>query len=80
MNNDFSRDNLTKDAQEFLKQNNIDPKKMNSNAAQKLLSGLNKSDSEKINKILNDKTELEKLLSSEKAKQIMKHLFGDGAK
>ncbi len=76
MNNSFSNGALPPDAEKILKQNNIDPKNVSSNDAKKILSGLNKSDAEKINHLLNNKDELNRLLNSEQAKQIMQKLFG----
>ena len=46
--------------------------------AEKLLNSLNKSDSEKIKKLLADKEATQKLLSSEQAKKIIEMLKRGG--
>ena len=75
MNNNFNG-NLPKDAKELLKSKGIDPKTINSGDAKKILSSLNANDAKKLNQVLNNKEELEKVLNSDAAKQIMQKLFG----
>lgn len=81
MTKGFSGNNIPEDAKKILKQKGIDPNTVSSGDAKKILSGLNDEDAQKINRLLNDKDELNRLLNSDQAKQIMKQLFGNnGAK
>lgn len=43
-----------------------------------LLKMVNASDAERIKKALSSKSETEKILNSEQAREIMRQLFGDG--
>lgn len=67
--------NQNKNAQDFLKEKGIDPKKINSKDANALFKNLSAEDQNKINNLLKDKKALEEILNSDKAKSIMK-LFG----
>ncbi len=67
--------NATNNAKDFLKENGIDPKKINSEKANALFKNLSADDQKKIENLLNDKKALEDILKSDKAKAIMK-LFG----
>lgn len=77
MNKNFN--NIPQDAADLLRSKGIDPNTTKGDA-QKILSSLNKQDAEKINNLLNNKEELNKLLNSDAAKQIMQKFFGGGAK
>lgn len=79
LNNNFNG-NLPKDAEALLKKSGIDPKTVSSNDAKKILSSLKKEDAQKLNQILNNKDELNRILNSDAAKQIMQRFFGGGAK
>ena len=72
-NNQYN--NVTNNAKDFLKENGIDPKKINSEKANALFNKLSAEDQKKISNLLNDKKALEDILKSDKAKSIMK-LFG----
>lgn len=74
MNNNSS--NIPPEIFEALKKNNITPnEKMKS-----ILNNISNKDAEKIKSILNDKSRLESILKSEKAKEIMKKLMKNGEK
>lgn len=75
MNNNFNGP-LSRDTENFLKNKGINPKDINEKDAKSLLNSLNNEDKEKINNLLKDKKALENFLNSDKAKQIMKNLFG----
>jgi arsenate reductase-like glutaredoxin family protein len=79
LNNNFNGD-LSKDAETVLKNNGIDPKTISGSDAKKILSSLKKEDAQKLNQILNNKEELNRILNSDAAKQIMKKFFSGGAK
>ncbi len=79
LNNNFNG-NIPKDTEEILKNNGIDPKTVSSGDAKKILSSLKKEDAQKLNQILNNKEELNRILNSDAAKQIMKRFFSGGAK
>ena len=75
MESDFMNNNQNNNAKEFLKENGIDPKKINSEKANAMFKNLSAEDQKKISNLLNDKKALEEVLKSDKAKAIMK-LFG----
>lgn len=79
MSNDFKNGKISPEAEEILKNKGINPEILKSQNSAQVLSSLNKNDAEKINNILNDKEALEKILSSDRAKAIIKNFFG-GAK
>ena len=75
MESDFMNNNQNNNAKEFLKENGIDPKKINGEKANAMFKSLSAEDQKKISNLLNDKKALEEVLKSDKAKAIMK-LFG----
>lgn len=75
MNNNFNGP-LSQKTKDFLKNKGINPDEVNKKDAKDLLNSLNNEDKEKINNLLKDKKALENFLNSDKAKQIMKNLFG----
>ena len=72
------QNHLSKDAERLLRANGVDPATLRSNDATQLLKGLNQQDAAEINRLLNNKAELERVLNSDAAKQIMQQLFGAG--
>ncbi len=74
MNNNSS--NIPPEIFEALKKNNITPNEKMKN----ILNNMSSKDAEKIKSILNDKSRLESILKSEKAKEIMKKLMKNGEK
>lgn len=72
------QNHLSKDAERLLRANGVDPATLRSNDAKQLLKGLNQQDAAEINRLLNNKAELERVLNSDAAKQIMQQLFGAG--
>ena len=74
MNNNSS--NIPPEIFEALKKNNITPNEKMKN----ILNNMSSKDAEKIKSILNDKSRLESILKSEKAKEIMKNLMKNGEK
>lgn len=72
----MNNNNFSEDAKKILKQKGINPNQMGNIDKNALLKNLSAEDSEKINRILNDKQALEALLNSDKAKAIMSKLFG----
>ena len=72
------QNHLSKDAERLLRANGVDPATLRSNDAKQLLKGLNQQDAAGINRLLNNKAELERVLNSDAAKQIMQQLFGAG--
>ena len=74
MNNNSS--NIPPEIFEALKKNNITPNEKMKN----ILNNMSSKDTEKIKSILNDKSRLESILKSEKAKEIMKKLMKNGEK
>ncbi len=48
------------------------------NAANQMISGLNKNESEELNNILKDKNKIESILNSSAAQQIIKKINGNG--
>lgn len=79
MSNSFDPEKITPETAAILKKNGIDPSVLQNKSAESLLSSLSKTESEKINALLNDKKALEQILSGNKAKAIINQLFG-GAK
>ena len=75
MNKDFNGFK-SEDAKKHLKNQGINPDNIKKEDAQKLLNSLSKEDAQKINALLNDKAAIEKILNSDKAKNIMQQLFG----
>lgn len=71
--NHFSRD-----AERLLRANGVDPAKIQNEEAKKLLNSLDRRQAEQISQLLNNKEELNRLLNSDAAKQIMQKLFGAG--
>lgn len=76
MNKDFNGFK-SEDAKKHLKNQGINPDNIKKEDAQKLLNSLSKEDAQKINALLNDKAAIEKILNSDKAKNIMQQLFGE---
>ena len=72
----MNNNNFSEDAKKILKQKGINPNQMGNIDKNALLKNLSAEDSEKINRILNDKQALDALLNSDKAKAIMSKLFG----
>lgn len=73
--------NFPKDAEQLLRSRGIDPNNLKDGEAKKLLQNLNHQDAEKIRQLLSNKEELNRLLQSDAAKQIMHQFFGkNGAK
>ena len=72
----MNNNNFSEDAKKILKQKEINPNQMGNIDKNALLKNLSAEDSEKINRILNDKQALDALLNSDKAKAIMSKLFG----
>ncbi len=68
--------NFPKDAEQLLRSRGIDPNNLQSSQANKLLQNLNQQDAEKIRQLLSNKEDLNRLLQSDAAKQIMRQLFG----
>lgn len=76
MNETFNGKPIPNEAKTFLKQNGIDANNLKNANADKLLKNLKAEDAKKINDLLNDKEALERLLKSDKAKEIMNKFFG----
>lgn len=68
--------NISNEARRILRERGIDPNDVKNSDANSLLKNLNPEDAEKINRLLSDKEALDRLLNSDKAKAIMKKLFG----
>lgn len=75
MNNN-QNNNISENAKKILKEKGINPESIKNADANALLKNLSAEDTKKINQLLNDKEALERLLNSDKAKIIMKKLFG----
>lgn len=76
MNEKFNGKPIPDEAKNFLKQNGIDAGDLKNANADKLLKNLKAEDAKKINDLLSDKEALERLLKSDKAKEIMNKFFG----
>ena len=76
MNETFNGKPIPNEANTFLKQNGIDANNLKNANADKLLKNLKAEDAKKINDLLSDKEALERLLKSDKAKEIMNKFFG----
>lgn len=76
MNEKFNGKPIPDEAKNFLKQNGIDAGDLKNANADKLLKNLKAEDAKKINDLISDKEALERLLKSDKAKEIMNKFFG----
>ena len=76
MNDKFNGKPIPDEAKNFLKQNGINTSDLKNANADKLLKNLKAEDAKKINDLLSDKEVLERLLKSDKAKEIMNKFFG----
>lgn len=76
MNEKFNGKPIPDEAKNFLKQNGIDAGDLKNANADKLLKNLKVEDAKKINDLISDKEALERLLKSDKAKEIMNKFFG----
>ena len=75
MNNNQNK-NISESAKKILREKGIDPEIIKNADANALLKKLKAEDAEKINRLLNDKEALDRLLNSDKARAIMEKLFG----
>ncbi len=75
MNNNQNK-NISESAKKILREKGIDPESIKNADANTLLEKLKAEDAEKINRLLNDKEALDRLLNSDKARAIMEKLFG----
>ena len=75
----ISQDNekLFKMAAEKLNMNSEKLKKSAGNNGEKLLNKLSEKDKEKVSQVLSDPEMTKKILSSPKAKELLKNLFGE---
>lgn len=80
MLNNFDPNKLSPEAIALLKSKGIDTAALKSKDSFELLSSLDKTEASKIKALLNDKQALEQMLSSDRAKSIINHFFGNGAK
>ena len=76
MNKNFNENQIPKEAKNLLKQNGIDYTNLKNTNTNNLLKNLKPEDANKINTLLNDKEALDRLLKSDKAKEIMNKFFG----
>lgn len=77
MSNNFDSSKLNEETKRLLKSKGINPEIFQNDGASKLLSSINKTEAAKINSILNDRQALEQVLSSDRAKAVIKQLFGN---
>ena len=75
MNNNQNK-NISESAKKILREKGFDPESIKNADANALLKKLKAEDAEKINRLLNDKEALDRLLNSDKARAIMEKLFG----
>ena len=75
MNNNQNK-NISESAKKILRGKGIAPESIKNADANALLKKLKAEDAEKINRLLNDKEALDRLLNSDKARAIMEKLFG----
>lgn len=68
---------MNENYEKILRQKGINPKTANGADVDKLIKGLSPEDAKKLNQILSNKQQLNEVLNSDKAKQMMRLLFGD---